>query len=82
MSRFFLTERKGAVREYSHPRIRLKSRPVVGLWTVGLGQGVLASLGGRICEQPLLVPIEGIEWLGILAVTLITVGFYPLTQIH
>ncbi len=67
---------------YSHPRIRLKSRPLVGLWTVGLGQGVLASLGGWICERPRLVPIESIEGLGILAVTLITVGFYPLTQIY
>lgn len=67
---------------YSHPRIRLKSRPFVGLWTVGLGQGVLASFGGVICARPSLVPIESIEGLGILAVTLITVGFYPLTQIY
>ena len=35
-----------------------------------------------MCERPRLVQIGSIEGLGILAVTLITVGFYPLTQIY
>jgi 4-hydroxybenzoate polyprenyltransferase len=67
---------------YSHPRVRLKKRPLVGLATVGLGQGVLASLGGWACAQPNLTGLEPLDWAGILAVTLITVGFYPITQIY
>jgi 4-hydroxybenzoate polyprenyltransferase len=67
---------------YSHPAIRLKSRPVVGLLTVGLGQGVLAALGGWFAAQSQLTQLDVPGVLGILAVTLITVGFYPLTQIY
>jgi 1,4-dihydroxy-2-naphthoate octaprenyltransferase len=67
---------------YSYPHIRLKSRPLGGLITVGLGQGVLAALGGWLAATPDLGLIDGLSWLGILAITLITVGFYPLTQIY
>jgi len=67
---------------YSHPKIRLKKRPIVGLVTVGVGQGVLASLGGWVCGQPDLAGFEFLDWMGILAVTLVTVGFYPITQIY
>jgi 4-hydroxybenzoate polyprenyltransferase len=67
---------------YSHPRVRLKKRPLVGLATVGLGQGVLASLGGWVCAQPNLAALNRVDWAGILAVTLITIGFYPITQIY
>jgi 1,4-dihydroxy-2-naphthoate octaprenyltransferase len=67
---------------YSHPRIRLKKRPFIGLVTVGVGQGVLASLGGWVCGQPDLSGLEFLDWMGILAVTLVTVGFYPITQIY
>jgi 4-hydroxybenzoate polyprenyltransferase len=67
---------------YSHPRVRLKKRPLVGLATVGLGQGVLASLGGWVCAQPNLAALNALDWAGILAVTLITIGFYPITQIY
>lgn len=67
---------------YSHPRIRWKSRPLAGLATVALGQGILASLGGWVCAKPDLLALDGMSWLGILAVTMITTGFYPLTQIY
>lgn len=67
---------------YSHPRIRLKKRPIVGLVTVGIGQGVLASLGGWVCGQPDLAGFGFLDWIGILAVTLVTIGFYPITQIY
>jgi 4-hydroxybenzoate polyprenyltransferase len=67
---------------YSHPRVRLKKRPLLGLATVGLGQGVLACLGGWVCAQPNLAALDPLDWAGILAVTLITIGFYPITQIY
>jgi 4-hydroxybenzoate polyprenyltransferase len=67
---------------YSYPRIRIKRRPVAGLVTVGLGQGVLASLGGWVCGGASLASLGCIEWMGVMAVTLVTVGFYPLTQIY
>jgi 1,4-dihydroxy-2-naphthoate octaprenyltransferase len=67
---------------YSHPLIRLKGRPLAGLVTVGLGQGVLASLGGWAAATPEWNQLNTLSWLGILAITLITVGFYPLTQIY
>lgn len=67
---------------YSYPRIRLKRRPVVGLVTVGLGQGVLASLGGWVCGRVGLASLGSLEWVGVIAVTLVTVGFYPITQIY
>ncbi len=67
---------------YSHPRLRWKSRPLAGLVTVALGQGVLASLGGWLCARPDPLAVDGQSWAGILAVTLVTTGFYPLTQIY
>jgi 4-hydroxybenzoate polyprenyltransferase len=67
---------------YSHPRWRWKSRPLAGLATVALGQGILASLAGWVCAKPNLTAVDSASWLGILAVTLITTGFYPLTQIY
>lgn len=67
---------------YSHPAVRLKKRPVVGLTTVGLGQGVLASLGGWVTATPTLDSLRAVDLTGIVAVTLVTVGFYPITQIY
>jgi 1,4-dihydroxy-2-naphthoate octaprenyltransferase len=67
---------------YSHPRIRLKRRPIAGLVTVGLGQGVLASLGGWVCGRASLTSLGNLDWVGVLAVSLVTVGFYPITQIY
>lgn len=72
----------GMATAYSHPSIRLKGRPIGGLVTVGLGQGVLAAMGGWVAAHPSLEGFGVHEWLGILAVTLVTVGFYPITQIY
>lgn len=67
---------------YSYPSLRWKARPFGGLATVGIGQGILAGLGGWVVAQPDLgeLTLNGI--LGILAISLVTVGFYPLTQIY
>lgn len=54
----------------------------MGLATVGLGQGTLASLGGWVATTPTFTAFGRLELAGILAVTLITVGFYPLTQMY
>lgn len=67
---------------YSHPSIRLKGKPLGSLWVIGLGQGVFTGLAGYVIAKPDLWAITGVTWLGISAVTLITVGFYPLTQIY
>jgi 1,4-dihydroxy-2-naphthoate octaprenyltransferase len=67
---------------YSHPTTRWKGRPIGGLITVGVGQGVLAALGGWVAAAPDLAAILPMQWLGLLAAALITVGFYPLTQIY
>lgn len=72
---------------YSHPRARFKGRPLAGLLTVGIGQGVLAALGGWVAAQPDLTfldltRVSLLDWVGIVAVALVTVGFYPITQIY
>lgn len=72
---------------YSHPKIRLKGRPLIGLLTVGIGQGVLAALGGWVAADPNhtfrdLTLVSPLDWLGILAIALVTIGFYPITQIY
>jgi 1,4-dihydroxy-2-naphthoate octaprenyltransferase len=67
---------------YSHPKTRWKGRPIGGLLTVAIGQGVLAALGGWAAANPNLAAITPFEWLGLLAAALVTVGFYPLTQIY
>lgn len=72
----------GMATAYSHPSIRLKGRPLLGLLTVGVGQGVLAALGGWVTSGRSLAGLGTIEWIGVLAVALITTGFYPVTQIY
>ena len=67
---------------YSHPGIRLKALPLLGLVTVGVGQGLFASLGGWASAEPDLSLVDPIGWLGILGATLVTVGFYPITQAY
>jgi 4-hydroxybenzoate polyprenyltransferase len=67
---------------YSHPRTRWKGHPLGGLATVALGQGVLASLGGWVVANPDLSAIAPLHWIGLIAASAITVGFYPLTQIY
>lgn len=67
---------------YSQPRIRLKARPFGGLLTVAIGQGLLAALAGWFTAQPALASITSLGWIGIVGVTLVTTGFYPITQIY
>lgn len=67
---------------YSHPRLRWKSRPFAGLLTVAIGQGILAGLGGWVSAYGGWITPDGLTWLGIVAVALITTGFYPITQIY
>jgi 4-hydroxybenzoate polyprenyltransferase len=72
---------------YSHPQTRFKGRPLAGLMTVGIGQGVLAALGGWVAAisahtLSALSLVSLLDWLGIWAVALVTVGFYPITQIY
>jgi 1,4-dihydroxy-2-naphthoate octaprenyltransferase len=68
---------------YSHPSIRWKGRALAGLATVAFGQGILGYLGGWTCAG---LAIAGVltahGLLGMVAATLITLGFYPLTGIY
>jgi 4-hydroxybenzoate polyprenyltransferase len=65
---------------YSHPRTRLKGKPLFALATVALGQGVLAFLGGwSAAHGEILSAANPVALLGALTATLLIVGFYPLT---
>jgi 1,4-dihydroxy-2-naphthoate octaprenyltransferase len=68
---------------YSHPRVRLKARPVGSLLVVALGQGGLAFLGAWAATRGDLrsaLSIDGV--LGALAAMLLIVALYPLTQLY
>ena len=68
---------------YSHPRWRLKGRPLASLLTVTAGQGVLPLLMGLEAGGWERLDLDG--WLlgGVLCATaLIITGFYPLTQVY
>lgn len=68
---------------YSHPSTRLKARPWASLLTVSLGQGVGGSAAGWLCGQGDWTSLLSAKAaLGILTASLITTGFYPLTQIY
>ncbi len=68
---------------YSHPRTRWKGKPMRALLTVALGQGVLACLGGWAAARgEVLSALSPLGLSSIAAVTLITTGFYPLTEIY
>lgn len=67
---------------YSYPGIRLKKRPLLGLLTVALGQGILAGLSGAAAAGVPPFALPGLAWLGIVAVTAVTTGFYPITQVY
>jgi 1,4-dihydroxy-2-naphthoate octaprenyltransferase len=67
---------------YSHPRLRLKARPIGSLVVVGLGQGVLAFLGAWAANRGELASAWSTDGLvGALAAALVVVGLYPLTQL-
>lgn len=68
---------------YSHPRIRLKSRPLAGLATVAVGQGILGALGGWACARgDILSALNPFGLVAMGSVTLLTVGLFPLTEIY
>jgi 4-hydroxybenzoate polyprenyltransferase len=68
---------------YSHPAIRLKARPWLGLLTVSLGQGIGGAVAGWLCGQGNWMTLGSTRaLLGLAVSTLITTGFYPLTQIY
>ena len=68
---------------YSHPLVRLKARPIPSLLAVGLGQGVLAFLGGWAARRGEVVSALGpVGVVGAVAATLLVLGSYPLTQVY
>ena len=68
---------------YSHPAVRLKAHPWASLLTVSVGQGVGGTLAGWLCGQDDWTTLWSVRaGLGVLVATLITTGFYPLTQIY
>jgi 1,4-dihydroxy-2-naphthoate octaprenyltransferase len=67
---------------YSHPRVRLKARPIVSLLVIAVGQGGLAFLAAWAANRGELASAwsrDGV--LGALAASLVVVGLYPLTQL-
>jgi 4-hydroxybenzoate polyprenyltransferase len=69
---------------YSHPRWRWKARPILSLFVVAFGQGAIGFMGGWLCGSSPPIPWLGSPgaMLGTTVATLITVGFFPLTQIY
>jgi 4-hydroxybenzoate polyprenyltransferase len=68
---------------YSHPRVRLKGKPFGSMLTVGIGQGVLAFLGGWAATRGEIASAMSFEGLhGAAAATLLILALYPLTQLH
>lgn len=69
---------------YSHPRFRWKARPILALLVVAFGQGAVGFLGGWLCGSTPARPWLGSSdaLLGCAVTALITVGFYPLTQLY
>lgn len=68
---------------YSHPAIRLKSRPWSSLLAVSLFQGMGGTAAGWLSGQEDWMTLFSIEaGLGMLAAALVITGFYPLTQLY
>lgn len=67
---------------YSYPSVRLKSRPLTGLLTVCIGQGVLAGTAGAVVVSPALTALSFTDWMGLIAAAGLTTAFYPITQIY
>lgn len=68
---------------YSHPAVRLKARPWSSLLAVSLGQGVGAAVVGWLVGRPDWTTL--LSWkavLGFATSSLVTTGFYPLTQVY
>lgn len=67
---------------YSHPRVRLKARPIASLLVIAFGQGALAFLAAWAAATGGLQSAANlIGILGAAAASLVVVGLYPLTQL-
>jgi 1,4-dihydroxy-2-naphthoate octaprenyltransferase len=67
---------------YSHPRWRLKARPIASLLVVAVGQGVLAFVAAWAASRGQLSSAWSRDGLlGATAAVLVVVGLYPLTQV-
>lgn len=68
---------------YSHPAIRLKSRPWTSLLAVSIFQGMGGTAAGWLCGQSDWTTLFSLKaLLGGVAAALAITGFYPLTQIY
>jgi 4-hydroxybenzoate polyprenyltransferase len=68
---------------YSHPAVRLKSRPWASLLTVSIFQGMAGTAVGWLCGQSDWTTLFSLKaLLGSVAAALAITGFYPLTQIY
>jgi 4-hydroxybenzoate polyprenyltransferase len=68
---------------YSHPAVRLKRWPWASILAVSFGQGFGGAAAGWFCGQSDPATLLALRpWLGFLVATLVTTGYYPLTQIY
>lgn len=68
---------------YSHPAVRLKKWPWASILAVSFGQGLGGAAAGWLCGQSDPTTLLALRpWLGFLVATLVTTGYYPLTQIY
>jgi len=68
---------------YSHPAVRLKAHPLASLLTVSVGQGAGGTLAGWLCGTSDWTTLLSWKALaGVVVASLITTGFYPLTQLY
>ncbi len=68
---------------YSHPAVRLKSRPWSSLLAVSVFQGMGGTAAGWLCGQGDWTTLFSLKaLLGSLAAAMILTGYYPLTQIY
>lgn len=68
---------------YSHPSLRWKSRPLLSLLVVALGQGAVGFSAGWVCSAASfssILQLDGV--LGLATASLFTVGLFPLTQLY
>src|SRR5579862_1901044 len=68
---------------YSHPAVRWKANPWASIATVGCGQGLLGFAAGWAAAAPGLEGLgQASGLLGMGSAVLLTIGFYPLSQVY
>lgn len=65
---------------YSHPFVRLKSRPATAIAAIALGQGALGFALGWLAVAPSLGLIGEAGLFGMLSTALVVTGLYVITQ--